>query len=431
VIREIDSILRAFLWSGVDLKKHSAKIAWNNVCRPKGEGGLGFKEMGVWNRAAVAKHACYLFSSGEGSMWCQWVKSYLLKGRSFWHFKIGNGDKVFLWFDNWHPLGSLWNRFGHRILYDTGLSFNSKALQVKCNICWPQLPWQESVVYATKSIIGKTLKSVIMKLSFLGTVYQIWLERNRRIFSKEFKPEVVVINLIVQMVRGRVLSMDNLINSTGDAWAAECCEITIRGLSEGLGFMLCQSKWRMVIEENRCFYFLQNACISLQVWVSGLRAPFSTIASDQADIPQALWTRGRRLHRSEDLVDGQPVFYSLPPIVRRRLVKRSVSVPRLPEQWPFLVRLRFLNIPKGLAPPPILPQLSKAPTLINQPDSPFEFEVDPTALKVSKLEKLFKKSQGVKSIPDIEDGYTDAAVTLPDRFKMPHIDRFDGSGDPM
>ena len=53
------------------------------------------------------------------------------------------------------------------------------------------------------------------------------------------------------------------------------------------------------------------------------------------------------------------------------------------------------------------------------------------ALKVSKLEKLIKKSQGVKSIPDIEDGYTDSVVTLPDRFKMPHIDRFDGSGDPM
>lgn len=64
-------------------------------------------------------------------------------------------------------------------------------------------------------------------------------------------------------------------------------------------------------------------------------------------------------------------------------------------------------------------------------DSPFEFEVDPTALKVSKLEKLFKKSQGVKSIPDIEDGYTDSAVTLPDWFKMPHIDCFDGSRDPM
>ena len=57
--------------------------------------------------------------------------------------------------------------------------------------------------------------------------------------------------------------------------------------------------------------------------------------------------------------------------------------------------------------------------------------MDPTTLKVSKLDKLFKKSQGVKTIPDIEDGYTDTAVTLPDRFKMPHIARFDGSEDPL
>ena len=52
------------------------------------------------------------------------------------------------------------------------------------------------------------------------------------------------------------------------------------------------------------------------------------------------------------------------------------------------------DIPTGPAPPPILPPLSKTPT--NLPDSPFELEVDPTALKLSKLEKLFKKSQGVK-----------------------------------
>ena len=73
------------------------------------------------------------------------------------------------------------------------------------------------------------------------------------------------------------------------------------------------------------------------------------------------------------------------------------------------------DLSTGPAPPPILPQLSKAPTPINQLDSSFEFEVDPTTLKVSKLEKLFKKSQGVKSIPDIEDGYTNTAMTRPDR----------------
>ncbi|KAF5932779.1 hypothetical protein HYC85_028950 [Camellia sinensis] len=260
---------------------------------------------------------------------------------------------------------------------------------------------------------------------------------------------------------------------------------------------------------------------------------FSTIASNPVDIPQALWIRGRQLHRSEDLVDGQPVYRSLPPVTRRRTarqrasvqqsVQRALSTPpelsrdqgpvsstereHIPviqpeqnsmasleemvrqlqesmkmmqqdavrqaefakqqatvvsEQAELIVRLLQQNrasasqqvpppprvpipeetpnarnvqedtdLPTGPAPPPIPPQLSKAPTPVNIPDSLFELEMDPTALKLSKLEKMFKRSQGVKTIPDIEDGYTDAAVTLPDRFKIPHIDRFDGSGDPM
>ncbi|CAL5376012.1 unnamed protein product [Camellia sinensis] len=31
VIRDIESLLRSFLWSGTELKKHSAKIAWKNI----------------------------------------------------------------------------------------------------------------------------------------------------------------------------------------------------------------------------------------------------------------------------------------------------------------------------------------------------------------------------------------------------------------
>ncbi|KAL7230901.1 hypothetical protein ACSBR2_009226 [Camellia fascicularis] len=105
--------------------------------------------------------------------------------------------------------------------------------------------------------------------------------------------------------------------------------------------------------------------------------------------------------------------------------------PRVPILGEIATVQEDTDIPTEPAPLPILPQLSKAPTPTNLPDSPFEFETDPTALKVSKLEKLFKKSQGAHSIPDIEDGYTDSAVMLPDRFKMLHVGRFDGSGDPM
>ncbi len=80
-------------------------------------------------------------------MWCQWVKSYLLKGRSFWHVKIpnspswtwrkllqlrpliqsyiqyqiGDGSSTSLWYDNWHPHGPLISKYGTRIMYDSGI----------------------------------------------------------------------------------------------------------------------------------------------------------------------------------------------------------------------------------------------------------------------------------------------------------------------
>ncbi|XP_028113876.1 uncharacterized protein LOC114311910 [Camellia sinensis] len=56
VVRDIESLLRSFLWSLVELKKHSAKIVWKKICKYKNEGGLGYKEMEVWNKAATAKH---------------------------------------------------------------------------------------------------------------------------------------------------------------------------------------------------------------------------------------------------------------------------------------------------------------------------------------------------------------------------------------
>lgn len=79
---------------------------------------------------------------------CQWVKSYLLKGRSLWHvnipsspswtwrkllqlrpliqsffqYQIGDGSTTSLWYDNWHPLGPLVAKYGTRIIYDSSLT---------------------------------------------------------------------------------------------------------------------------------------------------------------------------------------------------------------------------------------------------------------------------------------------------------------------
>ena len=91
----------------------------------------------------------------------------------------------------------------------------------KCNTNWPSLSWLGTVEFATKSTRGNSLKMLVLRLSFLCTVYHIWMERNSRIFSKVHKPEEVVTNSIIQMVRGRLLSLENVKISAGDNWLLE------------------------------------------------------------------------------------------------------------------------------------------------------------------------------------------------------------------
>ncbi|XP_028083430.1 uncharacterized protein LOC114284679 [Camellia sinensis] len=338
IIGDIESILRSFLWFGVELKKHSAKIAWKYICRHKNEGGLGFKDLAIWNKAATAKHVWSLFSGGDCSMCCQWIKSYLLKGWSFgplrflviphgfaprilydtnlpdstkvssivsnssWKWPVSNSWEIKEWisstplsllpspgssdtpvwslttdgnfsiqsaWDCWRDKGPQvsWSKliwgppsiprvsfiawlatnerlntgdrlqaFGlvptpccpfcqdpeenHTHLFFSCI-FSSRiwgGILAKCNSNWPTLPWLETVDFAVRSTSGTSLKVVILKLSFLCTVYHIWMERNSRIFSKALKPEEVVTNSIIQMVRGRLLSMENVKISAGDNW---------------------------------------------------------------------------------------------------------------------------------------------------------------------------------------------------------------------
>ena len=33
-------------------------------------------------------------------------------------FDVGNGKNIYLWFDAWHPDGVLFEKYGHRVIYD-------------------------------------------------------------------------------------------------------------------------------------------------------------------------------------------------------------------------------------------------------------------------------------------------------------------------
>lgn len=68
ILKDVDAILRKFLWSGTAMRRVTAKVAWGDICLPKKEGGLGIPNIYVVNKANIVKHLWDL-ARKKDSLW--------------------------------------------------------------------------------------------------------------------------------------------------------------------------------------------------------------------------------------------------------------------------------------------------------------------------------------------------------------------------
>lgn len=54
VIAQVQALCRSFLWTD-ETEKRAARIAWDLVCYPLEQGGLGFKGILSWNKALMSQ----------------------------------------------------------------------------------------------------------------------------------------------------------------------------------------------------------------------------------------------------------------------------------------------------------------------------------------------------------------------------------------
>ncbi|XP_042030044.1 uncharacterized protein LOC121776975 [Salvia splendens] len=67
VIEKLIGIARSFLWG-----KKYGQVAWDDVCKPKKEAGLGIKNLNAWNSALHAK-ILWNIHSQKDSLWIRWI----------------------------------------------------------------------------------------------------------------------------------------------------------------------------------------------------------------------------------------------------------------------------------------------------------------------------------------------------------------------
>ncbi|GKA90452.1 RNA-directed DNA polymerase, eukaryota, reverse transcriptase zinc-binding domain protein [Tanacetum coccineum] len=137
-------------------------LLWSK--RPKKEGGLGIKNLNVWNEVLMAKHLWNIACNKE-SLRVKWINVVRLKGTSIWEVKtnnntscgwkqilrlrskmipnikceVSNEENVFLWHDRWWEGGVLSNSIPFESL--TGANSNTKLCEMICNGEWK---WPET-----------------------------------------------------------------------------------------------------------------------------------------------------------------------------------------------------------------------------------------------------------------------------------------------
>ncbi|XP_021721522.1 uncharacterized protein LOC110689101 [Chenopodium quinoa] len=87
VVLRITQLCRAFLWCGDVVLSKAPPISWDWVCKSKAEGGLGIRDCGMWNRAALGKYV-WKIAKKEDSLWVKWVHALYIniKDQEWWNY---------------------------------------------------------------------------------------------------------------------------------------------------------------------------------------------------------------------------------------------------------------------------------------------------------------------------------------------------------
>ncbi|XP_024196518.1 uncharacterized mitochondrial protein AtMg00310-like [Rosa chinensis] len=127
--QEMHRLMAGFWWGDADNGRKIHWLAWEKLCCPKSEGGLGFRNMHFFNLALLAKQGWRLLTQLDSIIakllkakyfpHCSFLEAELKGGASYsWHsiisgrdvlklglrYQVGSGCNISMWNDPWVPI---------------------------------------------------------------------------------------------------------------------------------------------------------------------------------------------------------------------------------------------------------------------------------------------------------------------------------------
>lgn len=106
VLKQVTSICRSFLWTDTCNSFKPWYVSWDDTCKPKSHGGLGFRAITHWNMAIVGKLVWDIALKAD-NLWMNWIHDRYIKDHEWnsydapqnanWVAKFITSDSFHLW----------------------------------------------------------------------------------------------------------------------------------------------------------------------------------------------------------------------------------------------------------------------------------------------------------------------------------------------
>ncbi|XP_056690588.1 uncharacterized protein [Spinacia oleracea] len=148
VLKEITKICRSFLWSGQAYSSKPSYIAWEQTCCDKNQGGLGFRNVEVWNVANLGKYV-WAVANKQDNIWIKWINSVYVKDGDWWDF-VPTSSSSWYWkkiCDTKEQIKQVFTatEFCNMPKYSVKLVYN-KLIDAKPMVHWDKMVWNRLTV---------------------------------------------------------------------------------------------------------------------------------------------------------------------------------------------------------------------------------------------------------------------------------------------
>ncbi|GJU15267.1 hypothetical protein Tco_1143233 [Tanacetum coccineum] len=241
IVHDLEQLMRGFLWCQGEMKSGKAKVDWDFVCMPKHEGGLCIRKIDDFNVALMATHIWKVMLVGDGASFSIFdpqsdrvfgirltMENLHLRDRDgvLWPFSVAYAwdtirtrADIVDWLRQWDvgpsidlnllrcPLCDLVPDSHDHLFFECAFSSQvwSKVHVLCCMDSIP--PWLIDVTtFITFISKGKMAVSILSRLVLAATSYYIWLERNERLFKKKTSSPDQIVDVIISMVRLKLVT---------------------------------------------------------------------------------------------------------------------------------------------------------------------------------------------------------------------------------